>query len=61
MIKTLNSEQIKSLQFGLYYCSACAKSFERSELRKVDSCFDIYLNCPCCSQNIDIEYHDDEP
>ena len=57
--KLLNLEQIKSIKFGMYYCSACAKSFERADLKIVDSSFASYLNCPHCTQTLDVEYNDD--
>lgn len=59
MNKVLNAEQIKSIQFGLFYCSACAKSFERNELKILSLGEDQYLNCPLCGHNIDVEYGDD--
>lgn len=60
MSNVFNSEMEKSIKFGQYYCSPCAKAYDKNMVAKLSGATGIHINCPSCGHNIDVEFVSDE-
>lgn len=44
MSKVFNSEMEKSIRFGQYYCSPCAKAYDKNMVAKLSGATGIHIN-----------------